>query len=83
MFNDSIRVIFKPLLRIIFRLSLLQQQMYYLLSLLKALLNTHRTYSQFVALDILMKHERDLILSIELSVAAVKRGNTYKFVVDR
>lgn len=39
---------------------------------------------QFVALDILMKHERDLILSSEADVlAAVKRGNTFKFVVDR
>lgn len=44
----------------------------------------HLTYAQSAALDILMKRERDLILSTETNVlAAVKHGNTYKFVVDR
>lgn len=86
-YNDRIRITFKPLLRIIFRLFVAQQWICYLLILfnffLKKLLITHRTYSQFLTLDILTKHVQDFFLSIETCVlAAVKRGNTYKFVID-
>lgn len=78
-YNDRIRIRFKPLLRIIFRV--VQQWICYLLFFfLKKILIT---YSQFLTLDILTKHVQDFILSIETCVlAAVKRGNTYKFVVD-